>query len=421
MKAILTTGFFALRSVLVDLYDAGYEILSAHYAPESIDMECAARFVPDEIVPDIEVKATVKTEEVQKTIGADYTNLPTIGGRRILLDQFMSDLFFYHIDSWSIFAREEAIRHFDKEYDIVGSLVHMESGKSCGVIADFAKEKGIPHFCIHNGITGEGTMRYSALPFYGNKLHTHHYIPGKWTENFINRRYAGVDYTITGHNNFDRFYGHNEKREKNLFVYLPSVVYARKTLATLHKDIVVNDSMYAWGKKTVSLRNDIEFFKAFGMYQREVNPDARVFVPFRQYISSWEGNTEGLFKLASICGVHDLRTVPFGEVPLWRLFLRCEGLITYYSTAVVEGVICRTPTLLLLGDQHLFNAYGGMGSYLECVSDKNKIFEQLVALTDEKTKEGLIENCNIMASHYNYDDDGKATERVVEDMLRRIK
>lgn len=421
MKAILTTAFRSLHSVLVDLYDYGYEILSAHYTPESIGMECALRFIPKDVAEYLDRYALDKTAEMQKTAGGDFINLPAIGGKRILENKLMSDLFFMHIDTYSIFARQELLKYYEKEFDIVGSLVHMESGKSCGVIADYAHEKKIPHFCAHNGITGRGSMIFSSLPFFGNKIHTHHYIPGKWTEDFINSRYRGVDYTITGHTHFDQYYKKRRKRLSNTFLYQPSLVFSRKPLEHHKKDILVNDSMYSWSRKVVPLQNDINFFKAFAKYQREVDQKAEVLIPFRQFVSTWEGNIQGLTTIGEIFGVENIIPVTFGEIPLWKLLFDCTALITPYSTLTLDGVICRTPTLMLLGDRYMFDAYGGNGCYLECVNDPEEIFKQLIVLTDEKSRKKMIEKCDEMAAYYNYDDDGKATERVVEDIIRRTK
>lgn len=425
MKAILTTGFNALTTVLVELFDAGYEIVQAQYLPEDTNMECAARYMPEELYEETRQKAHNKTMEIQKsTMGKEFSNIPSIGGKRILEDSFMSDLFFHHVDAYTMNAYREMLKYYDGEFDIVGTLVHMENGVCSGTIADYALEKGIPHFCIHNGIAGDGAMIYSSLPFYGDRLHTRHYIPGKWTEEFINNRYKDkdVDYLITGHNNFDKYYKFPKKTQRrNFFLYIPSTSFRKAPLPAVNHEVVISDSMYSWSKRTVSFRNDMRVFRAIAKYQREVDPEVGVLMPFKQFIGTWKGNTKGLIALADMCGVKNVKTTAFGKPPLSVLINDCAGLITPYSTVIIEGIISRTPTLAVMGDRKMFEAFGNHRCYLDCTNDENELFIQLLNLTNPQVRKKLVERCDEMASYYNYDDDGKATERIVEDMIRRIK
>jgi hypothetical protein len=77
---------------------------------------------------------------------------------------------------------------------------------------------------------------------------------------------------------------------------------------------------------------------------------------------------------------------------------------------VVEGIINRTPTLLLSKKNNMVDHFNSEGAYI--TATENNIIDKLEQLNVEA--ESIIQRCNDKASYYNYKDDGGATTRVVE-------
>ena len=146
---------------------------------------------------------------------------------------------------------------------------------------------------------------------------------------------------------------------------------------------------------------DSAFYRAFNEY-KQYNPEAKLWVAPRPFSdkAKYEAQLSG-------AGLTDFTVFEGGTFR--DLIQRASYLVSWVSTVVVEGVVTRTPTIMLTRNDFLSDHFNGEGSYL--ISPENEIVENLKKVNEVSVE--MVAKCDEKASYYNFDDDGKAVMETV--------
>jgi hypothetical protein len=394
-KRIFASGYFSMDKVVQLLVDDGHEVLVAY---ESI-IEGTTPFNFGLGIP-LEGK---DADHLFPIVDSIIENL-TIGGKLVCSTAMASAA----IQTWvvtDLHKRQIVMRSFDRMGDLDAVLLHSDNDATYGPIGMSAKRKGIPVFTMTNGFCSNLSPKYCGKTEY---LLGHRYCLGSEyvLEHLADRGYDNVVGELTGFPSFDCFYSNDVEREPNTFLYNPGVNYSKHD--TDVGSYAVSQSIHPWAFLYKPSDQDIIFFKAFAKYQAEVNPEAKLVVTLRPYylLSNFYSQVVEGYGVKNV-EVHQSQDTPFRD-----LVQKCEYFISGISTVVTEGIISRTPTVFLCGKEPAEDFFKGRECYVESVIREDAIVEALHYTTS--VKQELIEACNDRASYYNYGDDGKASERILQ-------
>lgn len=433
-KAILTCGYFSLNSVYEELYKRGYDIIKMRgMANPRLDGFC---------VDESEKIKEYSEKEVARYLGGRDTNSITgmrisneemqavslfgAGGRNFVYDEITAQVLFSKLINSvvNINTTYDYLVEANKKHNIKAILLHTAEGPSWGTTAWVAKELGIPTFCCYNGAIVKYIIEYNAIDYYNGA--DHYYLHGQynvdWLERRINKQYNPSTMPIVGQPAFDRYYNKNGKIKKprkkphNTFLYSSAIVYSSFDLPVLGLYITFDMTAYSFYRDYIPSNIDSLFFKAFEIYQRNVNPDAKLVVALRPYYTitgeCYSGHVADF-------GVKNFKVLEHTDIPFRNVIKDTRYVISGVSTVHVESLINRKPTLCLTGDSDRV-PYDYMREWatISKTSNSDLIVEGLINMT--KNEDELIHNCNKYATHFNYGDDGKAGERLTEDLIGRI-
>jgi hypothetical protein len=159
------------------------------------------------------------------------------------------------------------------------------------------------------------------------------------------------------------------------------------------------------------------FFTAFSLFQKKF-PDVELWVTLRPY--SGRIPSEVAKSTSEQFGIKSVKVFEHETTPYRDLIQQSSFFVGGISTTIIEAVLNRTPTIMMVGGDTCSNEFGGKDCFIKTSLEEKAIFDSLVSIMDKGEQERLIEECNDTASYYNYMDDGNAAKRVVSDLLERI-
>ena len=92
------------------------------------------------------------------------------------------------------------------------------------------------------------------------------------------------------------------------------------------------------------------FFRAFGIYQKNVNPDAELVMSLRPYFSM---SGQDYQKYISQFGVKNVKVFEHTTAPFRSLIKDIRYVVSGASTILTESLINRKPMLCLIGDSDI--------------------------------------------------------------------
>jgi hypothetical protein len=218
------------------------------------------------------------------------------------------------------------------------------------------------------------------------------------------RKIEPIEGVLTGCTSWDDYYTVDKKREPNTFLYNVTTNYDE--IETNDNNIYIHPTaLHPWTFYYRPTTIDAIFFEAFAKYQKDVNPEAKLFITIRPY-NILAHSFENLFQTY---GIKNVTVYTSNDKPFRELIQECEYFISGISTTVQEAIITRTPTVFLCGTEPVDDFFKGRDCYVESIIKADAITEALHYVTSVKSE--LVEACNSRASYYNYGDDGKASER----------
>jgi hypothetical protein len=435
-KAILTCGYFSLNSVYKELHKRGYDIIKMRSMSNSqLDKFCvddsekvqeclekeSIRYLYGGRDPNVGAYGVAMTNEEMQLVsffgagGLNFANNEILS--QMLYSKFVGSI--AHINGTYDYLVEA-----NKRFNIKAILLHTAEGASWGTMAWVAKELGIPTFCCYNGTIVGYITEYTAHNFFN--VADHYYLHGQydvdWLERRVNVHYDPSTMPIVGQPSFDMYYTKGgrikkpRKKTHNTFLYSSTIIYNTFELPTMGLYITFDLIDYAFYRDYIPSNIDGLFIRAFGIYQRNVNPDAELIITLRPYytISSSEYQ-----KYVEDFGVKNVKVFNHTTKPFRSLVQDTRYVISGVSTVLVESLVNRKPMLCLTGDSDRVPFdYIREWATVSRTSNSDLIVEGLINMT--KNEDELVHNCNKYVTHFNYDDDGKAGERLAEDLVGRI-
>jgi hypothetical protein len=435
-KTILTCGYFSLNSVYKELHAKGYDIVKMRdMVNQQLDSFCiddsknlkecldkeALRYLYESRGQDANDRGVTMTKEEMQLISFFGS-----GGVRFSENELSS-----HIISSKLAGSISCSNGYydylieaNKKYNIKAILLHSVEGAAWGTIIQVAKELSIPTFCCYNGTIVKYITEYTAHSFFNTA--DYYYLHGQcdvdWLERRINSHYDPDTMPIVGQPTFDVYYNKNGKVKKprkkvhNTFLYGGSVVYNTFELPAMGIHVTLDMIDYSFYRDYKPSNLDGLFIRAFGEYQKSVNPDAELVVALRPYYPTSSGEYQ---KYAEDSGVKNIKVFDHMDRPFRSLIKDTKYVVSGVSTVLIESLLNRKPMLCLTGDSDRVPFdYIREWATISRTSNSDLIVEGLINMT--KNEYELIHNCNKYATHFNYDDDGKAGERLAEDLIGRI-
>lgn len=414
---ILTCGYYSLNGVYSKLRDLGYTIVKIRELknPE-LDEYCVDE---SKKYAEITKEGTEKEYEVGHKTLQELT-MYTLGGIPLMRSRLFSVLLANRAINASL-VTDITEEHFDylcKKYNISGVLVHSSKGPKWGVILKMSKKLGIPTFCCYNGTLVQYFPKLGASSFYNNA--GYYYLHGEYDYNWIMSK--DVEYTanrmpIVGQPAFDCYYNNNKDTNKqcNTFLYGGSLITNE---CVIEENLVLSLYNSDCSRNYHYLPHDLDhqFFTAFSLYQEKINPSAKLVITLRPYYHI----TASLFNnIISGFGIKNFKVYQHTDRSFQDLITEADYYIRGTSTTLIEGLICRTPMLYITGHSDAPGLkYAENWSVLRRSDDVEGIVGGIMEMVERK--EELVEACNKYASYYNHMDDGKSSERLVEDMVSKL-
>lgn len=436
---ILTCGYYCLNSAVLELVKKGWRVLKLHRM-ENPALDGKVIDVSKELTDIVDRNAAADAVDVgkseisnqhlkQKTLSDDeWMVLATfgIGGRQFVQSQSFAGLVAARLSSTFIQINSvyEFWQNLKKKYkDVKAILVHTAEGSTYRTLMELAKLDGIPTFCCLNGTISGTATKFAAHTLYNEA--DFYYLHGEYDVGYIREREIPADvstYPIVGQPSFDAYYKGGKIKEHNAdpntFLYCCTVVCGIYHLPILNVESTVQMIDFSMFSKVLPPNNDGMFFEAFAIYQKEVNPDAKLLVSLRPYYNLAK---EDFSRYLASFGIKNFEVYDHEEKPARVLISEATYLVSSESTLLIEGMLNRRGVVYLTGsDGGVGKKFKGTEEWAVPVAIDNA--EAIVAALHKatETKDELIEACNRWAVHYNYNDDGKAGKRIAKDLDRRL-
>jgi hypothetical protein len=351
----------------------------------------------------------VKTERSQEYLDMALVCLQnlSVGGAELGYHEYTRNM----VANWFVKAMYQA-DYIIEEYRKLGEMdmviVHNDHCSTYGGLAGAARQDGVPVFCLYNGFSSFLHPVVSGMEDY--RFHNHYCINGQFVVDYLKPR-VGPDFTgkVTGCAVWDIYYQQETDRTPNTFLYNPTINFDETSFEGA--TFAIPTALHPWTYMLRPPQTDEIFYRAFARYQKEVNPDAKLWITMRPFhmVSSAHN------VIAKHHGCQNITPFVFTERPFRHLIQNCDYFISGISSTIQESIITRTPTMFMCGKEPAEDFFKSREAYIETIIDEDAIFEALILMTQEK--ENLVEACNDRAEYYNYGDDGHASERSVEYIL----
>jgi hypothetical protein len=398
---IISSGHFSLVSVLDKLVECGYDVRTygESESKATSDVEKLRSF---------QQEIAGRTDLHNKFLPiSDYlAGTFTVGGYNVVNNSKAINLSRHMLgQAWfSVLSMHDYGEAVFGSGDVSALILHTDKPAGGATLAKVAAAHNVPVFCIHNGMFSQNRTRYSELSYANSDFY---FLRGKYEEEWLQKREMEVTYLTSGSPGWDMYYKNSSSvnKEENIFLYCPLPA------PNVYNDVAIFQVSSSWYRNALSSYGDEVFFAAFRKY-KDYNPKAKLWVSPRPHtIEGYYENFLSYFDLGD--------SVVLGGGSFRHNIKRASYLISWVSTAVVEGVINRIPTMLVSRKDFRLDHFNGEGAYL--TTTEETIEEGLRKLADESVVRTLLEKCNEKASYYNYKDDGEATKRVVDYMDRALK
>lgn len=402
-KRIYTSGYFSLKGVNDILHnDEGFTLCTTY--DTDYENQETVRF--DRQI-DLESEDSLKREKFMHTVAGNLT----VGGATLSNHDYTSNF----IANWlmhAFFKGKFICEEFDKCLPVDAVVVHNDHDPQYGALAAYARNKGIPTFCLYNGFSSCLTPIVNGMNDY--RFGHHYCLNGEMVVEYVQKRvsrnFKGV---LTGCAAWDHYYRREATREPNTYLYNPTTNYD----ITRYKNVemAVATALHPWTYMLRPVGCDYVFYDAFAKFQK-ANPEAKLIITTRPY--SFAGSAQAF--MAEQSGVKDPVLYTSDERPFRELIQECEFFISGISSTIQEAIITRTPTLFLCGREiGTDDFFKGRDCYIEATMHEESVVQGLEIITNNKAD--LIEACNEKAYYYNFMDDGKASERSVGYILQTIE
>ena len=434
-KAILTCGYFSLNSANEELYKRGYDIIKMRtLANPQLDSFCIDDSKKVEECTERErmkylysSRGNIEEDSVTLMKGEmQAISLLGAGGRCYVNDKILSYIIGTKFVSCmvNINGTYDYLVEAAKRYNIKAILIHTAEGANWGALVWAAKGLGIPTFCCYNGTIVKYITEYTAHNFFNNA--DYYYLHGQydvdWLESRVNSQYDPSTMPIVGQPSFDIYYNKNgkikrsRKKSCNVFLYSSTTVFNTFDVPSMNLHITLDMIDCAFHRDYIPSELDTLFIRAFNIYQKKVNPNAELIITLRPY-----HNTTSELYLTDIVdlGIKNVKVFDHTTRPFRDLVKDVKYIVSGTSTILIESLLNRKAALCLTGnsDRVPFKFIRDWASIAK-TQNVSDIVEGLINMT--KNEEGLVHDCNKYAPYYNYGDDGKAGERLAEDLHRRI-
>ncbi len=341
----------------------------------------------------------------------------SVGGRGFLHNQLLVGLADHQLMTTTskINAYYRFVKESYKKYKYKAALFHTDGGVwHAAIIA--CRELGIPTFVCFNGSITECVPKFSNNKYYLNA--DVYYMHGQYAMDWVASRYeSDSEKVLVGQPSFDGYYENEEETICNTFLYNSKTVFSRFGRRFAKTDCLIDRASSAFLSHKLSSIMDLEFLEAFAVYQKEVNPEARLVVSLRPYHTASNADYVNFVHGFGIknCEVYTYPVRPFRE-----LLPKMEYVVTGASTVAIESIINRKGVVLLPGDSIKYSPYKYTDEWaMNPVNMKPEaIVQGLIDVVGKKDE--LLEACDKHAPYYNFGDDGKASERLAEDLIGRL-
>jgi len=401
---IFASGWFSMDGVLQNLVRDGHEVWTSY--------ECnveGTNFLPFNIKP---LDPSYDEWEHQVELARFLMQGVSVGGRPVATSAHA----FPTLAGWGIAAswrRRFILATMEKLGHVDAVIVHNDYDPTYGVITLWAQKRGIPVFCAYNGFSSYLHPRITGMLDY--KMGAYYCLHGQYVLDYLNAREPVMaEAVLTGSPAFDDFYTNTVDREPNTFLYNITTNYQESE--DEHCFFAHPTAIHPWTFYFRPATIDRIFLESFAVYQKTVNPEAKLLLTLRPY-HLLGYNPEYIMESY---GMENVTVYTSDEKPFRKLIQKCEYFISGISTTIQEAVVTRTPTIFLCGTEPMEDFFKSRDCYVETVIKPSAIIEALNYITT--VKDDLTKACDARAEFYNYKDDGKASDRVtnyIYDVLSR--
>jgi len=267
-----------------------------------------------------------------------------------------------------------------------------------------AKSHNMPTTIMQNGATlygnsykTNGLMVHDFCPIIGNLFFSFGKASKEW---LVNMNEDANKIIITGGARFDNYYKNQKRIKKNSG--------DKKTVLVL-----LNDHWFQEGLVTYHIGLNVLHNHMLGFINLvKRNPDISFIIRPHDKYNLWRE----IFK-ADTASLSNIIISRKGSIE--QVFSRTDLVIGYLSTAVIEALIHRIPVISLdTGEYYNFLPLWEYG-----LSKKVSAFDELEEelkrqLFDKETRKISVENIDKNISLFNYDDDGRASERIANELAK---
>jgi hypothetical protein len=400
-KKIFTSGYFSMKGVLDILTKMGHKVYVTY--PEEMSGIEDTEFVL--FAKEIDVKGERSQEYLDMAMRC-LNNL-TVGGHTFEHHEYARN----YVANWFVKSFYQA-DHIIEEYRKLGKMdmviVHNDHCPTYGGLAGAARQDGVPVFCLYNGFSSFLHPIVGGMDDY--RFGNHYCLNGQFVVDYLKPRIKG-DFKgkVTGCAVWDIYYQQEADREPNTFLYNPTVNFEETSFAGM--TFAVPTGVHPWTYMLRPPYTDEVFYRGFAKFQKEVNPDAKLWITMRPFHMAANAH----HVIAEHQGVKNVTPFLFTDRPFRQLIQNCEYFVGGISSTIQEAIITRTPTVFLCGTEPAEDFFQSREAYVETIIDEDSIVEALTLAMQEKSN--LIEACDDRAEYYNYGDDGLASERSVEYIL----
>ena len=180
--------------------------------------------------------------------------------------------------------------------------------------------------------------------------------------------------------------------------------------------VIVTPTIYSIGRVVRDPKSVEVVATAFSRFQEDY-PNAKLVITLRPYFMF---ETSSYKRYIESFGVKNVEIYEHMNVPIRALFSHANYAISNVSTVLVECILNRIPTILLSGNPGLVDNFGKRECYIEIPTEVDDLVDALHSLKNKHTEDRLIATCDKEASYFNYNDDGKATDRIISHLREEL-
>lgn len=424
-KTILFSGYFSTDYIVKNCVDLGHDCYTMHPLSGTI-VETGATSLSEEYsrytAKAIELMDSERSSDLKDFIYR-LSQSVTIGGMQLLSLPLFDLIAYRGVSSFfvDVIAKFDFFKEFIESRGCDAIVLH----NTDLIFSKLAEIFDVPLFCVNNGTVSNAHMTYNSKETYNTT--SNFYLHGEYDVDWLRQRNKGEDinYVISGNPSFDGYYEASEYIKKdrfpNVFMYSMNNVLNTMTATTDDKDYEILYHMIDFPMLRFCLPFSLDylFINAFARFQKEV-PDAELWVTLRPYSSY---SSKALEEALPECGITNAKVFNHHtSTPFRELIQRCSCYIGGVSTTIIESVLTRTPTILIHSDlnENEFNLRALPEWCLKARINEDSIIEALKLIMEKGVRDFIIDGCDKVSSYYNYDDDGRASIRITEDIIGRI-